>query len=710
MPAQVIVPLKGGSDADANHRPVGPTYTQVDPPTLYLEKLGQQWMKARGEARPGVTYILEALPAGYALFQKPRVSRPSYVDKWLYGHPNHKPFDSPNRFFPHFQYLMENEGNSIGCPCTVCNTKGGVLPKGEGSSSSSKRSSSGASSTKSTQSTPPKRKLALAPVPTSFLASAPYQHKGRPKMVLTGMDASRVDEEGTPDVYRNLIDKLKRYGELDEAVMEPMSMDWRAEQSILPELLRSLEEELQWVPRAGDIVLYIGDIPEGFELLQNESTGEHLFWDPDIEDFAGEPTWQAGLVGQTPADSVTTEDAVYQVQKETNVSISGVRVEPLPDPNDGNKALSKRYKYVPVSQTRPFILWKEYLGHIAEKDWHLTIKNALSVMATMSLMGKHRFRGHWPEAQIYCHGIYIGSEMLAVGDTVRLLPKAGEAECTDILVIKSIRLKLLNLDKASTNDYDEGRPYNSECWIFGSAYSTDSSRTSKEWLSAANALTPKSAEGYAKWYPLHPSNKELAVPFSRILGRLFEHDAMNLWLPSNGPRDLDQGRVGLLEAREFARAHDQRITASLDATWFWGDSRAEALDLQTVNGLDVSRYDAERDPRELRKKIKVIEGVGREQNPRPATGAPRDLRVFMAPSAASTLPTRTSIKRELGSFSGNSSTDENSGPGPGRNGHDVIDLSSSDDEDEEIRQHTRVVDDAPSMSQQKKAKVMVFID
>jgi hypothetical protein len=702
MAGQVIVPLKPGSDADATHRPVGTAYALVDPPTLYLEKLAQQWMKARGESRPGVTYILQALPAGYALYQKPRMSKPSHVDKWLYGHPSHKPFDSPNRFFPHFKYLMENDGSSIGCPCTVCNTKGGVLPRLEDSRSSSKGSSKGSSSGgSSTGNTLFKRRLPQAQAPTTLSGSFSFQPKGKPQMKSVGMDTSRVDEEGTPDVYRNLVDKLKHHGTLDEAILEPLSMDWRAEQSMLPGLLRALKEEPQWVPRVGDIVLYISEIPDGLELLQHEQTGEHLFWDPESDQFMGEPTWQAGVIGQTPADSVTTEDAVRQSseRQQANVSLSGVRVEPLPSPNSMNKSLSKRYKYVPVYQTRPFVLWKEYLGHITEDLWHPTIKNALTLMASMSLVGKHLFRGQWPEARIYSHCIYVGSELFAVGDTVRLLPKSSgseQARCTDIMVIKSIRLKLYNLDKASTNDYDEGRPYNSEVWIFGSAYTTDGRRSRKEWHSAVNAEIPKSAAGYSKWLPLHPENKELAVPFSRILGRLFEHDTINLWLPASegDERDLDYGRDGLLEARNFARANDRRIM-STDAPWFWGDNRSEALDLQTLNGLEVSRYDAERDPSELRKRIKVMEGgQNTREEVQGVAGGARGLRAFMAPGA-STLAMRMTTKREQGSFSGSTSTGEQSDT-PG------IDKG---EENEEIRKEMRFVDHI-----NKKAKVMVVID
>jgi hypothetical protein len=679
MNSKVVVPLKPGSDADATHRPVGNAYSHIDPPTLYLEKLGQQWMQARGEARAGVAYILEHLPSGYALFQKPRASKPSTTDKWLYGHPDHKPFDSPNRFFPHFQYIMENDGSSIGCPCTVCNAKGGVLPRGASSRASSTRtSSSGASSTKTTPPIPsaPTHKSVQC-VPSNLLQQTTSH--------------GHVDEEGTPDVYRNLIDKLKRHGTLDEPIMESMSMDWRAEQPILQSLIESLEREAQWVPRVGDIVFFIAKLPKGLELLSHEKTGELMFWDPIADKFMGTPTWQAGLVSQTPVENVSIEDAVYPGEKDMNVSLSGVRVEPIPNANDANKSLSKQYSYVPVCQTRPFFLWIEYLHAIPEKHWHPTVRNALTVTATMSLMGRYHFRGKWPEAHIYCHGIYIGSEMLVVGDTVRLFPKAGQSVCTDILVIKSIRLKLANLDKASANDYDEGRPYNSECWIFGSAYSTESSRTSKEWFSAANAETPKSAAGYSKWYPLHPPDKEFAVPFSRILGRLFEHEAMRLWLPGKDEQHLDRGREGLLKARAFARANDDRINSSLDATWFWGDSRSEALDLHMVNGLETSRYDVERNPRDWRKKMKVKEGISGRANAAP--GGSSHLKGFVAPGATSMKHHQSGLLRST----------------VGEKRNQIIDLSDEEN-DERIRRQTRVVDESQSTSRQKKAKVMVVIE
>ena len=51
MPAE-IVPIELHSDGDTTHRPK-PEWKLVDPPTIYLEKLGTLWMEARGQAKPG---------------------------------------------------------------------------------------------------------------------------------------------------------------------------------------------------------------------------------------------------------------------------------------------------------------------------------------------------------------------------------------------------------------------------------------------------------------------------------------------------------------------------------------------------------------------------------------------------------------------------------------------------------------------------------
>ncbi|KAF1966626.1 hypothetical protein BU23DRAFT_485988 [Bimuria novae-zelandiae CBS 107.79] len=694
---QVAVPLRSRSDGDFTHRPSeNSLYTIIDPPTLYLERVGQQWMQDRGEAKPGLNYVLERLPIGYALYERPRAN--GIKDKYLFGHPRQY-FDSPNRFYPHFKHMMEHDGDMFGCPCTICDRRGGILPGRPASKTVSSHFSgsfkSGSSSRKVSRENSKRPTLNVqttSPPVNGVVAKAPYKAVGRSKVVGAGMDGARVDEEGTPDVYRNLIDKLKRHGTLDEVIKEPLSSDWRADQELIPSLMKKLQRDPQWIPRVGDIVLYVRNLPQGIEIRLNEETEEYQLWDPQGKRHKETPVWEAGLVGQGPDDDASEgscDDQWY-------VGKSLVRVEPLPNPNDTDKSFSKRYTYVQPEHTRPFFLWQEYVGRLTKQERHATMQNAFTVAATMSLVDKYRFQGKWPEAHIFCHGIYIGSELIAVGDTVRMLPKAGDESefSTDVLVVRSIRLQLRNLDSASSNDYDEGRPYNSEIWIHGSAYTTVASRSSKEWLSDTNTEVPKAASNYGAWHPLHPPDKALAVPFSRIVGRLYEHDLMGSWIPNP---DLDTGREGVLDARHFASKNDRRIVANVGTTWFWADSRADSLDLHTLNGVDVSKYDDKRDPKEWRKHIKIMEaGAGAAER----KFAPRvpNLRGFMAPTNTNTnsLPMRTQGgQSEDNSVSGSSVT-----IGSKRR---VIDVS--EDEDEVLRQ-TRIVTNVPY----KKHKIQVIVD
>ena len=722
-PKIVVVRLRPGSDGDPTHLPKEGKYTELNPPTFYLEKIGQQWMEARGEARSGTKYILESLPAGYSLWHRPRPSTPSHFDKYLFGHPSRKSFDSPNRFYPHFEYLMNNAGDSMGCPCTVCAGNAGVLPK------SSRNSNMRWSSTSFSRDASPQASSRLheqlkSASHLSQISSNPpvqpmvLQHKGRHKTMEVGMDLTRVDEEGTPDIYRNLIDKL-RYHSVDEKINEPMSLDWRSEQHILPEWMGKLKDP-QWHPRTGEIVLYVrGLLPPSMHIMYRSATGNFQIYDEKLKEWAGIPVWEAGLVVQTPTKPPTTEDICEDGDKQSNVTYYGLRVEPLPSVNNADKSLSKRHVYIPLRQIRPFIFWKQILRQVSKEEWHPTILNALTVTSSFSLLGKHRFRGSWPNAYIYCHGVYIGYELLAVGDTVRLLPRQeiGKPKCTDIMEIKSIRLKLSDLDQASNNDWDNGQPYKSEVWIYGTAYTSDMSRSSKEWFSEHNSQPPKASGGYTEWYPLHPASKELAVTYNRVLGRLFEYEETVLWLNSKADADsssiLDAGRKAILAGRKYSQQHDKRIVAAAPGvTWYWGDSRSQALDLHTINNIDVAKYDQKRDPREYRKKIKVLEAMVQDKPP----AISRNLQAFTAPSDPDLMgPTELSRRMKhagtTGSSTASSTTGERSLAGGKR--PRAIDLSDTEggyESEEEIRRNTKIVGDDLVAEKKKRFRVMVVID
>jgi hypothetical protein len=529
---------------------------------------------------------------------------------------------------------------------------------------------------------------------------APIVHKGRPKTISAGLDTSNVDMEGTPDIYRNLIDKLRRYKQIDEIIQEPLSPDWRADQELLPEMLAEIQTKEQWVPRKGDIVLYIRDLPKGVELIRNETTDEIQSHNEDSGEF-DTLEWRAGLVTEL-ATGATILNLVEE-DISMNVSRSGVRVEPVADPNYPDMSMSKQHKYVSLRQTCPFVLWQELLRHTGKEYWHATIKNALKLSATFAVMGRYRFRGTWPNAHLYCYGMHLGSELLVVGDTIRLLPNSkSEHACTDVMVIKSIRIKFTCLDKASNNDYDDGRPYNTELWVYGSSYTSDPSRSDKQWLSDSNVEPPKGAADYADWHPRHPSDKELAVPFNRVLGRLTERDAMAYFLKSDSEEllDLEVGRRAVMEGRKFSQKHNTRLTQQLNATWFWADHRAEALGLHTMNGLDVAEFDQERDVKDMRKKYQTLDAIANGQVHSDKV-RPEGLRDFLAPPNALSRAQSTSTAASSDSEHGNIPKKRALVTDP----TDDDDIDS--DMDEEIRQHTRVIGiNGPTA---KKAKVKVVI-
>ncbi|KAF2470987.1 uncharacterized protein BDR25DRAFT_286335 [Lindgomyces ingoldianus] len=736
----VRVPLRPGSDGDATHRPTSTTHTLVDPPSLYLEKLGMLWMKDRGEARPGITYFLERLPSGYALYQKSRPSNPQHIDKWLYGHPSRKTFDSPNRFFPHFKYLMENGGDSFGCPCTVCHAIGGVVPRFGSMTPGSISIQNRSASSRSGGSTPYRQGMPLGPV----------GYRSRPKISGPGADKSHVDEEGNPDVIRNLINKLKRQGHLDDSISEPMSLDWRAEQGLLPQLLKSIKKQPQYKPRPGEIVLFVRELPAGTQLTINRSVNKIMIWDPSKKEYCSSPVWEAGVVGQASAETCTGDFYEDELGNESNVSNSGMRVEPLPDLSSESKSVSKNYVYVPLLHTRPFVLWNTLLSETLVNDLHPTIRNALTVMSSISLVGKYRFKGNWPEADIYCHGLYIGSELITVGDTVRLGPRLEDTTCSEVLVITSIRLRLSNLDLASDNDFDEGRPYNTTAYLFGKGFTIDKSHSKDEWLVDGESLSPvlnsyteagSSLIGLS-WYPLHPPGRDIQIHYSRIVGRVFEPDALTFWIPTFSRSlphlgaSLSVGLPGLEYARDFSRKHDTRITREFGSRWFWAESRSDALGLETVNGLEVDKFDPERDPKQGRKLLKAIEGEmphtskGKRRHQLLSGSGPINLRGFMAPTMlphqpeSSEMDTNTEeassgegrrqkliTKKRAKSFDLGSGIERERGQKKLlRKRAKVVDLSSDSEEEMEIREHMRIVEsieDGPGEWRKQKVEVRI---
>ena len=578
-----IVPINTFSDGDPSHVPKTAVYWKEDPPNLYLEKIAILWMQHRGESIAGKRYVLDRLPDGYSLWAKRRPSHEKVIDKWLFGHPKHKWFDSPNRFFPHFLHLMDHGTNS-GCPCTVCATNGGKTP------------AVGAN------------RLPNVPI----LGPKP---KGRPRI---HEPPSELDSEGTPDVYRTLLNRLERDRYVDVPIEEHMSLDWRVESQFLREMLDHIPNQPSWLPRLGELVLFLRKLDEP-GTIQRKWTGETKIFNRIKKRWEGFPLWEAGVVTQVAEENLQIEELVEPSDKEHHVNYAGFRVEPISNPNSKSKLFSRRYKYVPLHHVRPFTFWAETLHNVPQDILHETIQHAKTLSSSLTLVGKYHFRGTWPSSDIFCKGIYIGSEIVVVGDTVRMLPTPGTAKVTDILKVTAIKLKFTNLDHASRNDQSDGHPYNSTVVIIGKAYTTDIRKAAPtaSSIERGSGLIPADVHDCSIWYPLHASSQSMQVPFKRILGRCYSSKAMHLWFSSSEPdatdvvlrsMGLSSGLSGTLEAREFARRHDKRLSRE-GRNWLWADTRAEALDVESLNGVETAKHDESRDPRRWVRYIKELDGI-----------------------------------------------------------------------------------------------------
>jgi Transcription-silencing protein Clr2 len=465
-----------------------------------------------------------------------------------------------------------------------------------------------------------------------------------------------TDEEGTPDIYKTLIQLLYRHREsrklMDEDIEEKVSPDWRAEHNekygnsfkILSSHLTHVMLQHSFVPRIGELVLWCPDHPNDVDIVYNPEICGYQFYSPDRQQFHGFPRWRGGVVTQTPATDEHTDfpDLLCVVNRKDSLSRAGFRVETFPDPNDDvDKSASKQYKYVPLRQIRPLNQWQTLLRGIPETKFDPSIQHALTCMVTVSLLEKFRFIGKWPDASIFCRGIYIGAELLVEGDAVRIIPSnqqssANPLECTDVLVISSIRLHLHDIHEEYTKNRSPEICKRSSITVIGTAYTLDPSlayvqpnETSKSIAQPepipANTikyvLPPVGSAAYGNWYALHSPKHKIEITHDRVLGRLYESGAMGMWTGTLGnkntskiPPTLSYDLSSVLQGRRYGTLTDDRIPPAPDGAirWFWADTRVQALSLETVNGMEVGAYDAVRDQRTMRSwraRLKIIDGI-----------------------------------------------------------------------------------------------------
>ena len=457
-----------------------------------------------------------------------------------------------------------------------------------------------------------------------------------------------VDKEGTEDVFKDAIRRTyqnrdsKRGTEID--VMEDYSIDWKAERECLAVHHTKLAQQHSFIPRIGELVLWFQYFPDEHYLMQDPKDGSHKFYSFHMKEYHGFPDWRCGVVTQVPTSSQGTDstdfrDILEEAKKSHAFNNAGFRIETLPDPNGWDKSMSKQYQYLSLRHIRPLSHWQFMLQGENEKRWHPSIKYGLTCMTSVSLVEKWRVNGEWPNAIIRCKACYLGSELIMVGDTVRIMPSRKEnlksktsVKVTDVLVVTSIRLKLLN---ARDEHVSPDSPYLSSRSLItfvGHAYTLDIRRdynlpppgaySESNQIHSITVPTPVDPEtvkflfrpvntgDYGALYPLHRPYQRYEVSQDRVLGRLYEADAVRLWtglsqIATGAPTKptLSYDLPGILSARTYATATNNRIpdpTPPNHTTWHWTDTRTQSLGLATVNGQAVAQYDDTRDRENLK--------------------------------------------------------------------------------------------------------------
>ncbi|KXT05647.1 hypothetical protein AC578_5588 [Pseudocercospora eumusae] len=638
MSSPVIIPISLDSDGTYKTpaQAAGDRFPFVQIDDYFRTKLAEIWVREqRGTGPKSGTYRLERLPPGYSGWEKKRATLDK-LDRFVYGHPNGY-FRSIAEFFPHLKHLQDF-GGTVGCPCRLCC---GAWKKG-GRSSGSGSMISGSPGDRSSYFPVSDQAGSSKAVP--FQAKPKFKPKKVERELSIPERSKQVDTEGVPDIYRDLLDVVKNAGPEGVGYREfkdRLSPDWRAGHQELLDLLTDWSQLPSFMPRYGEIVIFTRSISPDESIAWDSSSNCLRRFDLKSKTWLDQPRWEAGVVTQLPLESLTADDLERMPDVESRkqgVTISGFRVEPLSQPGSALKS-SAQHKYVPLHAIRPFSCWKDCVG-ASEADWHPTIRHALTIASSFGVIGKHFFTGSWPSATLFVKGLYIGPELILLGDAVCLTPKTTDARhgnVTDVLVVSSLRLRFVNLEEATDDDYDESRSYNICLHVTGKAYSLDPKRSfggiGKSPVRQGHAGFPAGLSDYGTWFHINdPQNakERLEIPYTRVLGKCPEYSTQQSWFSTPAemalapasqavntgvarPKrpTLSHGLRAILDARAYSLKHDGRIDKASGKTWFWTETRIEQLDLHEINGRFVGVKDENRTKKQIdtwRKALKVLDG------------------------------------------------------------------------------------------------------
>lgn len=427
-------------------------------------------------------------------------------------------------------------------------------------------------------------------------------------------DSSGVDQDGTPNVFDQLMNRAQQGQPMSEAITEPHSMHWLLEREVasLPTYLKSLETSRRYLPRLGEIVLIVRNLKPFQKVKYDEQAEIYKIADDDLG-WVGLPQWEAAVVTQVGKKNST---AALLDQSSSTPSADNFRAEPMSQAGDPNKAWSTRYKNVNYLHMRPFSLWQELLRGADVDDpreCHPTVRNALAAMSSLSTVDRYYFSSTGHEARVYCKGFYLGAEFIIKNDLVRFdSPVHTDNSGKDVILIKHAYMSYnLDRDPAVGSLHVEGVPY-----------TTDPQHASGRFQPPipGDSLPSPAMRDYGLWYKMSEDDALIRLPFTNLLTRLAEGTYMSGVVGKHSLTkvaygygalalgfkehivDITFGIEGVRAARKYSSQHDARINRSEGQAWYVGEDRVAQLDLHLLNDQDVgdkARFGFESNPTPL---------------------------------------------------------------------------------------------------------------
>ncbi|KAJ5712921.1 uncharacterized protein N7483_010102 [Penicillium malachiteum] len=517
------------------------------------------------------------------------------------------------------------------------------------------------------------RTTTSTPTPTSTATATPSPAVVLPDRETTPEVKLPEDVDG-PDYWKMHITTLKQNKALDKEIHHPLNLDWVLTHEWLENFFVRLRLQPSFLPRRGELVLWTHELNHPLEW--NKEANRFMVRKGNVWTV---PEWRAGVVTQVPEEATGFLDIVQKTEKTSDsVSYWGFRIESLPDPIGDDKSLSLHYKYVPLSCIKPFSSFERFLFGIPRENLHPSIENAMTVMASWSLLSHSRFTGTWPNARIYSRGIFIGPDLLAIQDAVRLKPfglqkedieegnttKHTDYDPVDVMVIEKIWLEL-----DACNDDPKNPQLANQCIpvVAGKVYTRDPNRLDRHmpfdkdplqkmlFDEVSSAFRQIGMSNYGDWYRVSGGRTCVVSP-PMILGRCYEPEATMLHF---GADRLDYDLHGVLNGRSYSSQVDTRIPKGLD--WFWGDCRVETLGLITINGFEVGHKAVQREnPTRWQAILRILSGPYSDVDIRKAE-LPRNVGRPARKEFSGVEKTSLLVSTGLGLISQTESSDEDDG-------------------------------------------------